>query len=175
LDDDTPAANLETQQWIDSEILPPTQPAVAETVAVESTDVSEVLSQPVEAEEHAQEIYDAALELLKGGKAREAISMLVRDSELQPSGRMRFQRRVQVAQLCLTANQDAIAYPVLMDISSEIERRGLETWESGAMLAHPLSLLLRCLDRRKNSADDREVIFARLCRLDPQAAITPGR
>ena len=101
--------------------------------------------------------------------------MLVRDSELQPSGRTRFQRRVQVAQLCLAANHDAIAYPVLMDISSEIERRGLETWESGAMLAHPLGLLLKCLDRRKNSAEDREIIFGRLCRLDPQAAITSGR
>jgi type VI secretion system protein ImpA len=80
-----------------------------------------------------------------------------------------------VAQLCLAANQDAIAYPVLMDISGEIERRGLETWESGAMLAQPLSLLLKCLDRRKNSAEDRDVIFSRLCRLDPQAAITSGR
>jgi type VI secretion system protein ImpA len=175
LDDDTPAANLETQQWIDAEILPPRQPSVVEAVAVEGTDVIEVSSQPVEVEEHTPEIYVAALEMLKSGKAREAISMLVRDSELQPSGRMRFQRRVQVAQLCLTANQDAIAYPVLMDISHEIERRGLETWESGAMLAHPLSLLLRCLDRRKNSADDREIIFGRLCRLDPQAAITSGR
>jgi type VI secretion system protein ImpA len=175
LDDDTPAANLETQQWIDAEILPPRQPSVVEAVAVEGTDVIEVSSQPVEVEERTPEIYVAALEMLKSGKAREAISMLVRDSELQPSGRMRFQRRVQVAQLCLTANQDAIAYPVLMDISHEIERRGLETWESGAMLAHPLSLLLRCLDRRKNSADDREIIFGRLCRLDPQAAITSGR
>ena len=177
LDDDTPAANLETQQWIDAEILPPIPVASTETAAAhaEGLPASEVLSQSAEAEEETPEIYEAALALLKSGKAREAISMLVRDSELQPSGRMRFQRRVQVAQLCLTANQDVIAYPVLMDISSEIEKRGLETWESGAMLAHPLSLLLRCLDRRKNSADDREAIFARLCRLDPQAAITSGR
>jgi type VI secretion system protein ImpA len=177
LDDDTPAANLETQQWIDAEILPPPPPMAVETAAAaaETTDLTEVPGQRIEVEEATPAIYDTALELLKSGKAREAISMLVRDSELQPSGRMRFQRRVQVAQLCLTANQDAIAYPVLMDISNEIERRGLETWESGAMLAYPLSLLLRCLDRRKNSADDREVIFARLCRLDPQAAITSGR
>ncbi len=176
LDDDTPAANLETQQWIDAEILPPAPVSVTETATTpgEEVLVSEVLSQPAKAEE-SPEIYEAALALLKSGKAREAISMLVRDSELQPSGRMRFQRRVQVAQLCLTANQDAIAYPVLMDISGEIERRGLETWESGTMLAHPLSLLLRCLDRRKNSVDDREAIFARLCRLDPQAAINSGR
>ena len=101
--------------------------------------------------------------------------MMVHDSELQPSGRMRFQRRVQVAQLCLTADQDPIAYPILMDLSAEIERRGLETWESGAMLAHPLSLLLKCLDRRKNSSDDRDAIFSRLCRLDPQSAITTSR
>jgi type VI secretion system protein ImpA len=177
LDDDTPAANQETQQWIDAEILPPAPPPVIEAVAVapETAEIADVPTQPVEAEEHEPAIYETALELLKSGKAREAISLLVRDSELQPSGRMRFQRRVQVAQLCLTANQDAIAYPVLMDISNEIERRGLESWESGAMLAHPLSLLLRCLDRRKNSAEDREAIFARLCRLDPQAAITSGR
>jgi type VI secretion system protein ImpA len=176
LDDDTPAANQETQQWIDAEILPPAPPSVVEAVATETIDTADdVPTQPIEAEEHEPAIYETALALLKSGKAREAISILVRDSELQPSGRMRFQRRVQVAQLCLTANQDAIAYPVLMDISNEIERRGLESWESGAMLAHPLSLLLRCLDRRKNSAEDREAIFARLCRLDPQAAITSGR
>jgi len=174
LDDDTPAANAETQQWIDAEVLPAPAPAVAEV----ATQVAEpVLSDlvPMEAEQIATDIYDTALELLKQGKTREAITMLVRDSELQPSGRTRFQRRVQVAQLCLAANHDAIAYPVLMDISSEIERRGLETWESGAMLAHPLGLLLKCLDRRKNSAEDREIIFGRLCRLDPQAAITSGR
>jgi type VI secretion system protein ImpA len=177
LDDDTPAANQETQQWIDAEILPPAPAPVVDAVAVptETTEIADVPTQPIEAEEHEPAIYDTALALLKSGKAREAISMLVRDSELQPSGRMRFQRRVQVAQLCLTANQDAIAYPVLMDISNEIERRGLESWESGSMLAHPLSLLLRCLDHRKNSAEDREAIFARLCRLDPQAAITSGR
>jgi type VI secretion system protein ImpA len=174
LDDDTPAANAETQQWIDTEVLPPSPPVIDQAVTpVEEPTFVDLV--PMEAEQIETDIYEAALELLKQGKTREAISMLVRDSELQPSGRTRFQRRVQVAQLCLAANQDAIAYPVLMDISSEIERRGLETWESGAMLAQPLSLLLKCLDRRKNSADDREIIFGRLCRLDPQAAITSGR
>jgi type VI secretion system protein ImpA len=78
---------------------------------------------------------------------------------------------VQVAQLCLTADQDPIAYPVLMELSHEIERRGLETWETGEMLAHPLSLLLRCLERRKSSAEDKDAVFERLCRLDPQAAL----
>jgi type VI secretion system protein ImpA len=172
LDDDTPAANFETQQWIDAEILPAASAPQGNEADLSQSMIASAASGTAEP---VAEIYDAALELLKSGKTREAISMMVHDSELQPSGRMRFQRRVQVAQLCLTADQDPIAYPILMDLSAEIERRGLETWESGAMLAHPLSLLLKCLDRRKNSSDDRDAIFSRLCRLDPQSAITTSR
>jgi type VI secretion system protein ImpA len=62
-----------------------------------------------------------------------------------------------------------------MEISHEIERRGLETWESGEMLAHPLSLLLQCLDQRKGSPEEKEALFERLCRLDPQAALAMRR
>ncbi len=174
LDDDTPVANAETQQWIDAEILPP-PPVVEEPAPVEApptfapTATSSNGAHATEAK--APEIYDTATELLKRGKTGEAITLLVRDAELQPSGRKRFQRRVQVAQLCMVAKQDPIAYPVLMEIAHEIERRGLETWESGEMLAHPLSLLLQCLEQRKTSAEDKEALFERLCRLDPQAAL----
>jgi type VI secretion system protein ImpA len=175
LDDDTPVANAETQQWIDTEILP-RPPAIEEPPIVEEESVSFA---PVSSTSHTApadepkipEIYDTATELLKRGKTGEAITLLVRDAELQPSGRKRFERRVQVAQLCMVAKQDPIAYPVLMELSNEIERRGLETWESGEMLAHPLSLLLQCLDQRKGSAEEREALFERLCRLDPQAAL----
>ena len=91
---------------------------------------------------------------------------------MQPSGRERFKRRVQVAQLCLAAEQDAVAYPVLRELSEEMERRKLDTWETGEMLAHPLSLLLTCLERRNGAPETREAIFERLCRLDPQAALS---
>lgn len=176
LDDDTPVGNAETQQWIDTEILPPPPVVeVEETLPVEepvSFLPTAVASNGTNADEpKAPEIYDTATELLKRGKTGEAITLLVRDAELQPSGRKRFQRRVQVAQLCMLAKQDPIAYPVLTELSQEIERRGLETWESGEMLAHPLSLLLQCLDQRKASSEDKDALFERLCRLDPQAAL----
>ncbi len=174
LDDDTPVANAETLLWIDTEVLPPAPAAEEPTAPVEEEPVSFAAMTPpprMDDEPQVVEIYERATELLKRGKTGEAITLLVRDAELQPSGRMRFQRRVQVAQLCLAADQDPIAYPVLMELSHEIERRGLETWETGEMLAHPLSLLLRCLDRRKSSDEDKEAVFERLCRLDPQAAL----
>jgi len=176
LDDDTPVANAETQQWIDAEILPPAPVAeAAEAVEAVESFAPVAAALPVDGNPPVPEIYDQAMEMLKRGKTGEAITLLVRDADLQPSGRKRFQRRVQVAQLCLVADQDPIAYPVLMELSNEIERRGLETWESGEMLAHPLSLLLKCLDRRKSSSEDKEVVFARLCRLDPQAALATRR
>jgi type VI secretion system protein ImpA len=176
LDDDTQAANPETQQWIDSEVLPPApEPEAREEEAVEEPAYEPAPYTPPAAEVEASDIYETALRVLKQGRMAEAINMLVRDSELQPSGRMRFHRRVQMAQLCLAADQAAVAYPVLRDLSSEMERRGLETWESAETLAQPLSLLLRCLEQRKGDAEEREAIFNRLCRLDPQAALTVRR
>ncbi len=178
LDDDTPVANAETQAWIDAEVLPPAPivEIVAEVVEepVSLLPVQSSSNGHVPGEIAVPEIYDTALEILKRGKAREAITLLARDAELQPSGRSRFQRRVQVAQLCLMAGQDTVAYPVLMELSREIERRCLETWESGEMLAHPLSLLLTCLERKKGTAEHKEAVFERLCRLDPQAAMGVG-
>ena len=177
MDDDTPVANAETQQWIEAEILPPTPEPEASVTATEEP-AQPVYTPPPPATSNGNappDIYETALAVLKQGRMGEAINMLVRDAELQPSGRARFHRRVQMAQLCLAADQAAVAYPVLRDLSSEIERRALETWESGEMLAQPLSLLLRCLTQRKGTEDEREVIFDRLCRLDPQAALTVKR
>ena len=178
MDDDTPAANAETLQWIDSEILPP--PPEPEQAYVPEPEPEAAYQAPAytseaRTEDAPPDIYEAAVGVLKRGRVSEAISMLVRDSELQPSGRMRFQRRVQMAQLCLMADQGSVAYPVLRDLSSEIERRALDTWESAELLSLPLSLLLQCLGQRNASEQDKEIIFERLCRLDPQAALTVRR
>ena len=175
LDDDTPAANAETQAWIDAEVLPPVvepEPvAASEPEAAPAYVPPQVAAAPINGAAAAPDIYETAMGVLKQGRMGEAIQMLVRESELQPSGRARFHRRVQVAQLCIAADQAAVAYPVLRDLSSEVERRALESWESGEMLAQPLSLLLRCLQQRTGTEEEREAIFDRLCRLDPQAAL----
>ena len=176
MDDDTPVANAETQQWIAEYVLPPAPEP--EVIVVEAPAVEEApaFTPPPSSASEADgpekpALYDEALALLKARKPGEAIQMLVRDVELQPSGRSKFQRRVQVAQLCLAAGQGTIAYPILQELSREAERRGLESWETGKMLAQPLALLLKCLDRRGSSAEEKEALFERLCRLDPEAAL----
>jgi type VI secretion system protein ImpA len=166
LDDDTPTANPETRAWIENEVLLPESAAES---SLETHHYEEEASTS-SAAEATPSVYDAAMEMVRHGKARQAIDLLMRDSAQQPSGRLRFLRRVQVAQLCLTAGQDVVAYPLLKNLADEISTRNLETWESGDMLAQPLSLLLKVLDEKQHTDIDREKIFTVLCRIDPTAA-----
>lgn len=108
------------------------------------------------------------------GHLNQAVQLLMRDAAQQPTGRARFQRRLQVAQLCASAGQNKVAYPVLEELVKEIDDRRLEEWESSDMIAPPMALLLRYLDETGNQAM-RDAIFSRLCRIDPIAAMDYSR
>lgn len=174
LEDDTSAANPETQQWIDSEVI------VAETQAQpeqhqeeQPTEVSLEDVPAVSDEEPAlsASLYEEALAKMRSGAAAEGVAMLARDADSQPSGRMRFRRRVQVAQLCVAAGYKDVGLSMLRDLSEEMERRNLEGWEGQDLLVPPLALMLQCLNGKGDDRAMREAAFARLCRLDPPTAL----
>jgi type VI secretion system protein ImpA len=121
-------------------------------------------------EEAPPDVLDIAKDMIRRGQLSQAIQLLVRDAAQQPSGRARFQRRLQVAQLCVSAGQNKVAHPVLEELVKEIDQRRLEEWESSDMIAPPMALLLKCLDP-STSNGVRDALFAKLCRIDPTAAI----
>ena len=177
LSDDTPTANPETQRWFEEMILP----KAPEPVLLEAQPEPEppVYSHASKAEQEALEspqpdVLDLAKDLMAHGHLNQAIQLLMRDAAQQPSGRARFQRRLQIAQMCASAGQDKVAYPVLEELVKEIDDRRLEEWEDGDMIAPPLTLLLRYLDS-SGSTGPREAVFARLCRIDPIAAMNVSR
>jgi type VI secretion system protein ImpA len=88
------------------------------------------------------------------------------------SGRGRFRRRVQLAQICLGAGHATLAYPILQDLAGEIESRNLENWEAPDMISHPLALLFRCMAKMDISAEEKQKIYGRICRLDPIQALS---
>ena len=71
----------------------------------------------------------------------------------------------------MAGGHEKIAYPILQSLADEIDRRGLEDWESGDLLAHPLSLLLKCTTSLNGDEDLAKTIYARICRLDPRKAL----
>lgn len=176
--DDTPVANPETLRWLEETVLPKpveTAPPAVELVygdeaAQEHTSETgrrEVSDQP----EAVPDTLEIARGLIQQGRAQQAIQLLVRDAAQQESGRLRFQRRTQVAQLCLAAGYESVAAPMLEQLAGEIEQRKLEGWESGDLLAPPLTLLLRCMQGKGEVEERRQEIFDRLCRIDPTAAM----
>jgi type VI secretion system protein ImpA len=164
--DDTPTANAETRVWLKEHV---------EAVAP-APEESHPARVPAAGEEPAEgkppDAYDLALEAARSGRAQEAIEILANEAAQESSGRGRFRRRVQLAQICLGAGRAELAAPILQDLSGEIERRNLEEWEQADMLSHPLALLFRCLAKLDASAEERQKLYARICRLDPIQALS---
>jgi type VI secretion system protein ImpA len=169
--DDTPAANAETQTWLkESILLPSAAPASSES---EFTSVAMSSSSQLENSngEKAPDVVELAMKAARAGKVAEAIGMLTREMSNERTGRGRFQRHIQLANVFLATKHEAIAYPILVELADEIERRKLEEWEEAAIVAQPLALLYRCAEKLGRDDAEREKIYQKLCRLDPGQAL----
>ncbi|HVU46095.1 MAG TPA: type VI secretion system protein TssA [Terracidiphilus sp.] len=178
MSDDTPTANPETQKWLEEMVIPkPPEPVIVEVQREPEPEPMYAASQQSQqAQENAPpDILDTARELMARGHLPQALQLLMRDAAQQPSGRARFQRRLQMAQLCVGAGQGKVAFPVLEELVKEIDQRQLEEWEATDMIAPPLALLLKCLDDSAENSSTREAVFNRLCRIDPIAAMDVSR
>jgi type VI secretion system protein ImpA len=166
--DDTPVANPETRGWIQAEVLTREAPRAALSMDDESEELAEGEPRPPDP-------YEMAMDAVRSGRVPDAIEMLTAEGAHERSGRARFQRRVQLAQVCLAAGHDSIAFPILEEIAAEIDRRGLEQWESFDVVAHPLVLLFKCLNKTGGNDELKRAIYARICRLDPAQALACSR
>ncbi len=173
--DDTPCANGETKAWIQESCQPvtaappppPPEPAATFDEAVEQ--------EAVEGAEPVRDTFDIAMELASRRDIRGAIDLLSREIAMQRSGRGRFRRKMQLAQVCLSAGLDDVAAPILDELAHEIEVRKLEDWESPETIALPLTLLYRCLGKLDRPPEDKARLYSKICRLDPAQALSIER
>jgi type VI secretion system protein ImpA len=164
--DDTPTANNETLAWIAE--LTPSEPSAPEPVVetppppVEVDDPESLPSNP-----ETPDPYQLALDAARSGDIENAMRILADEISRERSGRGRFLRKMQLAQLCVFSNRHAIAHPILQDLAQEIELRRLESWEQPETLAQMLGLLLQTMQKLGFAADERRKVYAQICRLDP--------
>jgi type VI secretion system protein ImpA len=179
LNDDTPVANADTVRWLGEEIAPPSVTAGQNDTEVEA--IIDAAPMPAAAQAAGTEFSDSSDEedlfitaqaLTAKGQIQGAIQMLVHDVAHQSVGRLRYGRNLQIAELCMQSGNRAVAVPVLQSLIREVEDRQLESWEPCGTVARPYALLLQCAPMNKL---DAQSIFARLCAIDPSAAlaITP--
>ncbi|MGB6898433.1 MAG: type VI secretion system protein TssA [Candidatus Acidiferrum sp.] len=169
--DDTPAANAETQTWLKESILPPPAPPASEPEFAPATGLPDGPSESANGEK-APDVIDMAMKAARAGKVQEAIGILTREMNNERTGRGRFQRHIQLANIFLATKHEAIAYPILVELAEEIERRKLAEWEEAAIVAQPLALLYRCAEKLGRDDAEKEKIYQKLCRLDPGQALS---
>jgi type VI secretion system protein ImpA len=175
--DDTATANAETLAWIEEQVrIAPPAPA-AEAPPEPPPEPQPVWEPQAAAEPGAPappDTFELAMEAARQGRPQEGIELLMREMAQERTGRARFHRRAQLAQLCVSAGYEAIALPILQELAAEIERRKLEDWEASDLLAHPLVLLYRSL-AGAGSEEQRQKLYTWLCRLDPLQALSVSR
>jgi type VI secretion system protein ImpA len=115
------------------------------------------------------------MDAVKKGRKKEAMEIMARAVAAERVGRSRFLRMVQFASVCLSAGHENMAFPILRELAEEIERRKLEEWETREVIAQPLALYYRCLDKMGQDTPEKQAIYERLCRLDPMQALTVTR
>jgi hypothetical protein len=163
LTDDTPAASAETQAWIAESVLP---------APIASTPPVAVAVEPRNNGATAPDIEQAALEAARSGQIQQAVEMLAKEITKEISGRARFQRKIQLAGICISGKRENIAYPILVELAEEIDRRKLEEWEEWSSLATPLALLHRCMEKLGSDEASKLKIYRMICRLDPVRALS---
>jgi type VI secretion system protein ImpA len=179
--DDTPAANPETQAWLKEEVL-----AGAATVAAASYAAppqADWGNEPDEEKEDAEALggekipdaYELAQICIDDGRFADGLALVMKAAAHEASGRGRFQRQMQVAQLCMAHGHEAVALPILEKLAALMDRHELEGWEASDVLGHPLALLYRCQVKLDKPAEERQRVYERLCRISPVQALAVAR
>ncbi len=167
--DDTALANAETIAWL-QEISKSAQSSSENDNGVTQS-LDNAAPSPSHAVEQAPDAQKLAMQAARSGHMQEAMEILTREIAQERSGRARFEKKMQLASVCLATGHESIAYPILKELAQEIERRKLEEWESPTVLANPLILLFRCLNKMGGDAEEKQEVYQRICRLDPVQAL----
>jgi type VI secretion system protein ImpA len=170
--DDTPAANAETRAWLkELTEAPPATPESQEGSAERASANHNPLPSWLE---KAADPYVLAQEAVKTGQLEMAFELMRKEIARQRSGRGRFQRTMQLVQICVEAGNDAIAQPLIDDLAAAIESHRLDYWEDNEMVAAALATVMKVSKKVQGNTSEREKLFERICRLDPVRALRAG-
>jgi type VI secretion system protein ImpA len=165
--DDTPTANPETQTWLRETIMTDggSRPASFDMTYDPRWERDDGR------ERRSGDAWERALAEVRSGRPERGIELLMREAVREKSRRGRFLRQTQLAGIMVDAGLESVAVPILQELLAQIEAHKLEEWEAGDVVAQPLALLYRCLEKLEGDAGVKQDLYLRLCRLDPLRAI----
>lgn len=175
--DETPFADAQTKNWVEKTVKPVLGSGSAQTQGNATGDQVEGASQ-------ISEELEQALDLLSRQKWSDALDLMQKGIDTEPTRRGRFLRRMNLAILCLNAGQSNMARPILEQLDEEIERFSLDKWEPGICVS-VWNYLRHCyqtlLEQTSKQADENpyeekaDLLFEKICRVDIRVALTDNK
>ncbi|WP_169978674.1 type VI secretion system protein TssA [Tautonia rosea] len=179
MDDETPCASRETRAWL-AELQPTEEPepeAESEPEPEPEPEPPQRLpdnlgSQDLATEFQEPDPWDRARDLFESGNNAEALSVMARAVREARTGRERFLRALQQAELCLAMNRPSIAGSLFDDLARQIDEFRLERWEEAELCARVFAGLYRCV--RDDDPERAKDVYHRLCQFDIRLAVQLG-
>jgi type VI secretion system protein ImpA len=115
--------------------------------------------------------------LAREGMIDPALAQMARLAAAEPNGRVRFQRKLLLAEICLNTGRYRLAKSILEELNEQIKLHKLEQWETAEMIGAVWTRLYRCYRNKEAGAENDELaakLFEQLCRLDPWQALACG-
>ncbi|MBK9169622.1 MAG: type VI secretion system domain-containing protein [Bryobacterales bacterium] len=170
--DDTAAANPQTRQWLLDLLAEPVEAPAGETDAKKSRLDPAVTGSPAPGwRKKFAGSYELAKAAVRAGDAEGAMALLREDLQRQRSGRGRFLRLLELADICLLSGKDEVAQPIIEDLAATIDAHKLDEWEEPDLIAGALSFVARGSKKISGDAKEKKKYFDRICRLDPVRAL----
>ena len=95
----------------------------------------------------------------------------------EANGRVRFQRKLLLADICIQTNRMKLARSILEELNELVDKHNLTSWETSDLIGAVWARLVRCYrDRNSGTAnfDKAAEVYLKLSRLDPWQALALG-
>jgi type VI secretion system protein ImpA len=113
--------------------------------------------------------WEAAQRLVSEGQVEEGLAAMTRLAALE-HGRIRFQRRLALAEICLELKREKLARTILEELSEQVKNLHLDQWEPPDLIARVWGNLYRYYRGEESTQDKASQLYLQLCRLDPWQA-----
>lgn len=117
--------------------------------------------------------WQEAEQMIRSGQVEKGLSEMTRLAAAETNGRRRFQRKLLLAEVCLSSQRERLARLILEELAEQIDKFQLEQWESSELIASVWIKLYRLYKRVGESSDVERAdkLYERLSRLDPWQAL----
>lgn len=113
----------------------------------------------------------------RSGDVDGALATMTALAAAEANGRLRFQRKLLLADICLQTNRHKLAKSILEELNELVDKHNLTAWETSEMIGAVWTRLVRCYREKSGGTanpDKAMEFFLKLSRLDPWQALACG-